>query len=369
MTTNKWMSMMLKDEKNLQATMVRSRDRVFTPSPSLNWALGGGFYKGYTTCLYGPEGSGKSLVSMMALGALMQSDPEAIAVLVSTEMRSPTPDRLRKLGIDPDRLLIREANTLHDVFDWIASQDERFVNSDGSKGSPGLRYMLEQGAPIKGLIIDSVKGIMGPKEQGIDTVEKEFMGDLSKFLNPSLKAILPVIRQFDLMTILVQQVNMNMNPDEVKYQNKKWTVPSGQSLKHFCETMALVERVESKDSKIFDDTMQSIRELPVQRGHTVRVRVEKANLDAPFREAEFQVDYFKGIVNTGLEVAKLSANLNIIKHPINEKGAPILAQWTFKDGDIDKKWIGFANAVKDIEENPEFQRALMARIYELDKTA
>lgn len=367
---NKWMTAFLKDEKNKLGSLVVPKGRVLTPSPSLNWALSGGFYKGYATCLYGPEGGGKSLTTMAAIGSLMQADPEAMAVLISTEMRAPTPDRVAKLGVDPDRLMIREANTLHDVFDWIASMDDKFTNSDGTKGSPGLAYMLADGAPIKALIIDSIKGIRGPKEQNLETVEKEYMGDLSKFLNPSLKVILEIIRKHNLMTIFVQQVNMNLNPDEVKYQNKKWVIPNGQSLKHFCETMALVERVESKDSKIFDDSMKSIREIAVQNGHTVRVRVEKANLDSPFREAEFQVDYRKGIVNIPMEVANLAANLGVISHPVNaETGKPIASQWVFEgQNGISKKWIGFANAVTEIESNPELQAAIMTKINGMDKS-
>lgn len=361
--SNNHFSAMLKDEKNIQGSLVVAKERVLTASPSLNWALSGGFYKGFTSCVYGPEGAGKSLVSMMAVGALQKHDSEALAVIISTEMRAPTPERLKQLGVDPERVLIRQANTLHDVFDWITSMEEKFKNSDGSTGGPGLQYVLEEGTPIKALIIDSIKGIQGPKEQNLETLEKDFMGDISKFLNPSLRAILPIIRKFDLMTILVQQVNMNMDPDEVKYQNKKYIVPSGQALKHFCESMCLVTRVESKDSKIFDGSMTSIRELPVQRGHTVRVKVEKDNLNSPFQEAEFQIDYKKGVVNTGLEIAKLAANLNVITHPLNPDGKPIASQWVFET----KKWIGFANAVKEIDSDLSLQDRLMEAIAESGK--
>lgn len=363
MAGNKWLTMMLKDDKNLQGSMVVEKERILTSSPSLNWSLSGGFYCGYTTCVYGPEGAGKSLVSMMAVGALQEADPEAIAIIISTEMRAPSPEKLKQLGVDPERTLIRQANSLHDVFDWIISKDEKFVNSDGKKGGPGLSYMLEQGAPIKALIIDSIKGIQGPKEQKLETLEKDFMGDISKALNPSLRAILPIIRGYDLMAIFVQQVNINMDPDEVKYQNKKYIIPSGQALKHFCETMALVTRVESKDSKIFDESMSSIRDLPVQRGHTVRVKVEKANLGSPFREAEFQIDYNRGVVNTGLEIAKLAAGLGVISHPKNPEGNEIKNQWVYAT----KKWIGFANAVDEINKDPGLQDQLMTAINGLDK--
>ena len=357
---SKYMTQMMKDEKNIVGSMVTGKEIILTPSPSLNWALP--ITMGYTLCLYGPEGSGKSLISMLALGALMQSDPEAEAVLISTEMRAPTPDRLRTLGVDPDRLLIRQVNTLHDVFDWIVSQDEKFINSDGSKGGPGLQFALKDGFKCKALIIDSIKGIQGPKEQKAESVEKDFMGDISKFLNPSLRAILPIIREYNLLTIFVQQVNMNMDADEVKYQNKKYIVPSGQALKHFCETMALVEKVTKKDSKIFDETMQSIRELPVQMGHTVRVKNEKDNLGKPNREAEFKIHYTQGVVRIGEEVAMLAANLGIIGHPLNDKGAPIASQYVFGA----KKWIGMANVIKDVEENPELQAQIMKAVNDMD---
>lgn len=369
---SKFMSAMLKSSKNALAADVKTKSKLLLASPSLNWALSGGVLRGYTTCFYGPEQSGKSLLSMMAVGALHQTDPNAEAVLISTEMREPDPDKLRSLGVDPDRLIIRKVNTLHDVFDWINSNDEKFVNSDGSKDGPGLRYGMEvMGANVQALVIDSIKAIQGPREQNADSVEKDIMGDMSKYLNPALRGILPLIREKEIMTIFVQQVNMNMDPDEVKYQNKKWIIPNGQSLKHFCEVMALVERVTSKDSKIFDESMKSIRELPVQMGHTIRVRIDKANLDAPFREAEFRLNYRKGIVDTGLEVANLAANLGVIYHPRNADGKEIAAQWAFDldydNNKINKKWVGFANAVEEIEKSPDLQKQIMAAVYLLDR--
>jgi RecA/RadA recombinase len=357
-----WLSALLKDEKNLQGSAVSPKGRIFCASASLNWALGGGFYRGFTTCLYGPEQSGKSLISMMAVGALHQSDPDAYALLISAEHRPPTPERLATLGVDPERLIIRQANTLHDVFDWITSKDSEFKNSDGSKSGPGLQYLLEEeNAPIKAVVIDSIKSIQGPKEQNAESVEKDIMGDISKFLNPALRNILPIIRKYDLMTIFVQQVNMNMNPDEVKYQNKKWIIPSGQALRHFCESMALVERVESKDSKIFSEETKGIRELPIQEGHTVRVRVEKANMDSPFREAEFRLNYRKGLVDPGLEIAMLAKGLGVITHPKNEKGAEIISQWQYNG----KKWIGFDKMVAELESTPELQREIMKAVYQV----
>ena len=356
--------MIQKDERNIVGTNVKKKERVPTPSPSLNWALGGGFYKGYTICLAGMEGGGKSLTSMVAAGALMQEDPDAIVLLISTERRPPSPERVAKLGVDPSRLWIREANTIHDVFDFIASDDSSFKNSDGSGGSPGLLYLLKEGMPVKGLIIDSIKGIRGPKELGTETAEKEIMGDISKFLNPALRQIIDIIRDYNLMTIFVQQVNQNLNADEVKYQNKKYIIPSGQALKHFCETMAFIERVNGAKARIDSETKESISGVALREAHTVRVRVDKANLDAPFRDAEFTIDYNRGVINTGKELGELAISLGVVGHPANDKGGEIVNQWALKndDGTIFKKWVGKDTFLNELETDKELQIKITAQV-------
>jgi RecA/RadA recombinase len=360
---SKWMTMLCKDEKGEKAANAKSPSRIVLDSPSLNWALGGGLLEGHTTAFYGPEQSGKSLLSMVAAAAIHKRYEDGIVVLVSSEMRTPPPERLIPLGVDPERLFVRKVNTIHDIFDWIACADSKFKNSDGTDGPPGLLYMLRDGAPIRGLMIDSIKAIQGPKEMASESAEDTIMGDLSRYLNPALKKILPVIRDHALTTVLVQQVNMNMNPDEVKYQNKKWTIPSGQALKHFCETMVLVERMTNKDSKLFDADLSGIRELPLQMGHSIRCTVDKANLDRPFRDAEFRIHYNKGLVDKGLEVFKLAKSMNVIVHPKNEKGADINTQWVFTSGDVAKKWIGAENCINDLEENIDLRLLVMSEVY------
>jgi RecA/RadA recombinase len=308
--------------------------------------------------------SGKSLITMLGAAAVHRDDPDAFVVLNSSEMRSPSPEKIAALGVDPARLIVRKYNTIHDIFDWIASPDEKFKLSTG-ESVPGLLFMLKEGVPVKGLITDSIKAIRGPREIGSESAEKDIMGDLSKFLNPALRLILPVIRDYKMLNQFVQQVNMNMSPDEVKYQNKKYVLPSGMSLRHFCETMALVERVERKDAKLFDETKSGVRDSAIlQIGHTVRVKIEKANLDTPFREAEFHINYNKGVVDLGFEVAQLGMNMGVIIHPKNDKGSDIVNQWMFKD----KKWIGFEKCVAELEENPELRRQVMSEIYDADKS-
>lgn len=365
---SKWMEMFCQDENNQAAeSLANVHQRLFLQSPSLNWSLGGGMWTGYTTCFYGPEGSGKSLISHLGAAAAQKVDPDAISCIISTEHRPPNIKKLAALGVDPKRLMIRQVNTIHDVFDWISSTESNFTNSNGKKGAPGLSYMLAEGAPINYMVIDSIKGLRGPKELGSKSAEDHIMGDISFFLNPALRQILPVIRHNNICTAFVQQVNMNMDQNEVKYQNIKYTVPSGQALKHFCETMCLVERLNTKAHKVLSEELSLIRDIPITEGHTIRVKIQKANLDYPFREAEFRINYNKGIVDTGLEVAKLGIGLDVIKHPLNDKGKPINAQWYAPSVfGPDRKWIGFDKFVRELEGSPELQRELMGHIYSLD---
>lgn len=359
----KYMSMFENDEKNLICESVKAKEKVMTASPSLNWALNGGFYKGYTTMLVGPDGGGKSLISMLAAGALMQSDPEAFVYLISTEFRAPTPERAATLGVDPKRLIIREVNNASDVFDWIVCEEENFTNSDKTK-SKGFKWLLKDGAPIKGLIIDSIKGIITARESNLEKVTEDNFSDLSRILNISLRRVLSTLRDFNIMTILIQQVNANMDQNEVKYGNK-FLIPSGWALKHFVESYAFVERVDSKESKLLDDEAKSLvgKDKFVQVGQTVRVTMKKANMDRPAREAEFRINYSKGIVDIGLEVVELATKLGVIKHPINpQTGKEIASQYVFGD----KKWIGIDNIVEEAENDSMLRRDLMNAIYSLN---
>jgi RecA/RadA recombinase len=360
--SKKWMSQFTKDSKNLQASMARPTRKLTTDSPSLNYALSGGLGFGHSTVFWGPEGGGKSLTSMLAVAALHKSDPEAIAVLISTEMRAPDPRRLAQIGVDPERLLIRSVNSINDVFGWVTSMDSNFVNNDGSKSGPGLAYALDQGMPVKILIVDSIKAIVAPKEEALETLADsgKIMGDISRALNPALRSILGTIRKYEISTILIQQVNMNLG-DDSKYV--KYIMPSGMALRHFAETICFIQRPGAKDSKIYDETTQNIREMPSQVGHTVRVTVEKANLGVPFREAEFRINYERGLVDTGLEIAKLATGLGVVKHPLNDAGKEIMAQWQFGE----QKWIGFGKFVDAMESNPDLQREVMTAVYGFGK--
>lgn len=319
------------------------------PSPSFNWALGGGLAFGKIMTVYGPEQSGKSLIAQLAVAALHKEDPEAWAIWYDAEY-SFDAEYAAKLGIDTNRLWLVQSNKPAEIFDHFV--DEVYPLIQGAKG--GEKF------PLRLMVLDSVKAIRGPRETATKSVEDHVMGDVSGLLNKVFRKIIEPIRKEKILTIFVQQVNEQM--DAVKaMQGHKWHVPSGQSLKHMSDYMVLVERVNNKASKIFDDTHKNISDVPIQLGHIIRCKVEKNRTDVPHLVSQFRLRYGVGIVDVPLEVAELGVNLGVISRSN--------ATYSFEVDGQTVKVIGIANLVKKIGEMPELERAIVANINKVDLAA
>lgn len=308
------------------------------PSPSLNWALGGGFVFGKITTVYGPEQSGKSLLAQLAIAELHKKDSKAWAIWYDAEY-SIDKDYCKKLGIDLSRLWIIQSNEPKNIFD-------HFYDTVGA--------MIQEGFPLKIMVIDSVKSIQGPKEAALESVEKHVMGDVSQLLPKAFKRILGTIRTNKILTILVQQVTEEFD-ERLRRRGVKWHVPSGQALKHASDQMILLEKVEAKASKMFDETYKNIQKLPIQIGHTVRAKVEKNRTDCPHLVAEFRLKYGVGVVDVALEIATLAVSLGIVTKPN-------VSTYCFKDVKIH----GFDKFVEKIKSQPELYIALEKAIKEFD---
>jgi hypothetical protein len=151
-------------------------------------------------------------------------------------------------------------------------------------------------------------------------------GGGASYLGSALKGVLPVIRQYSITTALVQQVYEEM--DEYKKMNNPYLVPDGKALKHFCDYMLEVVRIDTKDSRV--EKGKNIYGGAAQIGHKIRVRGKKNRVGAPFRAAEFTLLYTKGITNIGEEIYQLAKSLQVFVHPINpDTGKPNPQMWQF----------------------------------------
>lgn len=335
---SKFMSML---KKNATDFNTKKEIPVFSwESPGVNYLFGskGGMRGGYTTMLYGPPKSGKSLLAYAAAGALHKRDPEAHVLHFDTEIRQNADTWAKSFGIDMDRFHSYPTNKANEIFDFIADEVEA---------------ALQGGMPIKMIIIDSVAGIMFPKESNRDKSTDMVIGDAAAYLGPAMKMVLSTIRKYDIALILCQHVRQNMDPNMAKY--RPYIVPGGVALKHFVEYWVLVTKIENKDSKTFDSVKKDGSGNAIQTGHKIRVKMEE-NSDGPqSRAIEIDLSYAKGIINQHYEIAELAKNMGAVERPNNT--AYVVG---------DKKYMGFDNFAAAIKADDELREHLLEAIKRSD---
>lgn len=313
---NKWLSKLTADFGQVAAKMPRPTDSVIQlPSPSLNWAIGNnGLIEGKAICFYGGESGGKSLLMQLVLIEIQKKHPEGICILFDAEYAF-NPDWFEKLGGDLERLIVRQSNDPTKIFDYIKGE---------------MLELIQEECPIKAIAIDSVKSIKYPKDEKKVSTDLNMGGAGASYLGSALKHVTPVIREHNVTCILVQQVYEEM--DQYKKMRNPYIVPDGRALKHFCDYMAQVDKLETKDNIV--ESGKDVAGLAAQIGHKVRVKFKKNRCGAPYRVAQFTLNYTHGIVDKEVEVFDLAKSIGVIYHPVNaETGKPNNMYWKFGDYD------------------------------------
>jgi len=302
---------------------------VALPSPSLNWALGnGGIGEGKAVCFYGPESGGKSLLSLLTMIEIQKKDSNAIVAWFDAEY-SFSKNWFAKLGGDLTRLVVYQTNDPLKIFDFMWTD---------------VLEMLQDGMPLRGIVIDSIKSICYPGDVKDKSTAITMGGSGAKYLGPAFKRLLPVIRDFGITTCLVQQVYEEL--DQYKSMANPFKIPDGRSLKHFCDYMCEVTKIETQKGKILDG--KNMVNADQQVGHKVRVKIKKNRAGAPARTAEFSLQYDTGIVDTENELFDLGKSLGVIFHPISAAtGRPSNTMWQYGSMDPIKGEANMRKAIGD----------------------
>ena len=311
---NKWMTQLTRDFGAVASSLPEPTDSVIVmPSPSLNWAIGnGGLIEGKAICFFGPESGGKSLLMQLAIIEIQRKHKDAIGVLFDAEF-SFNKAWFRKLGGDLDRLYVRQTNDPLQIFDYMYGE---------------MLTMIQDGCPIKAVAIDSVKSIKYPKDNKKQSTDQTMGGGGAPYLGSALKSVTPVIRQNGITCLLVQQVNEEMDP--MKKLRNPYIIPDGRALKHFCDYMAQVEKLDTKAGVV--EAGENIYGGASQVGHKVRIKFKKNRCAAPSRSAQFTLNYDKGIVDIENEIFDLAKSLGVVCHPINPvSGKENVQMWAFGD--------------------------------------
>lgn len=341
---SKWMSKLTSDFGQVAAQLnTKLPPPVPTRSPSLNWATEiGGFQPGKVSVLYGPESCGKSLMAMMAIADYQKSDPDAIFIWFDAEFSFNLP-LFNKIGGDATRLIVRKSNDPLKIFDYIGGE---------------MLEALQEGAPIKGIVIDSIKSIRYPKETNMkQTTDQKMGGTGASYLPSALKLILPVIAEHNLLTFFIQQVTMEIDP--MKALRNPFVITEGRALKHAADLMLEIVKLDTKNGVL--ESGETITGAAQQTGHKVRVKVKKNRLGKPARMAQFSYHYDKGIIDTGIEVFELAKSLGVIYHPINPDTGKVNAQmWQFDKYDPIR---GEANMQAFVVNSDKVQKEVLAACY------
>ncbi len=342
---SKWMSKLTSDfgavAEDLGTTLLPVQP---TRSPSLNWALAnGGFQPGKVSVLYGPESSGKSLLAMMAVADYQKRDKDAIFIWFDAEFSFNLP-LFKKIGGDAKRLVVRKSNDPLKIFDYIGGE---------------MLEMLQEGAPIRGLIIDSIKAIRYPKESNMkQTTDQKMGGTGASYLPSALKLIIPVIAEHNLLTFFIQQVTMEIDP--MKALRNPYVITEGRALKHAADVMLEIVKLDTKNGVV--ESGENIHGGAQQTGHKVRVKVKKNRLGQPARSAQFTYHYDNGIIDTDVEIFELAKSLGIVFHPVNPETGKVNAQmWQVGNHEPIR---GEANMLAFVKGSKSVQEEIMASCFQ-----
>lgn len=288
-------------------------DSVSTGSLSLDVALGiGGLPYGRCVEIYGPESSGKTTLTLQVI-AEAQKQGKTCAFIDAEHALDP--GYAKKLGVDVDNLLISQPDT----------------------GEQALEIcdMLVRSGAVGVVVVDSVAALT-PKAEIEGDMGDSHMGLQARLMSQALRKLTGNIKQTNTMVIFINQIRMKIG---VMFGNPE-TTTGGNALKFYASVRLDIRRIGA------------IKNGEEIIGNETRVKVVKNKVAPPFKQAEFQILYGKGINHFG-ELIDLG-----VKQELVEKAG----SWYSYNGT--KIGQGKSNASQYLQENPASADELEAKIRE-----
>lgn len=288
-------------------------ETVPTGCLSLDIALGmGGVPKGRVVEVYGPESSGKTTVALHMISEVQKRG--GIAGFIDAE-HALDPVYAGNIGVDINELYISQPDS-------------------GDQALEIAETMVRSGA-MDIVVIDSVAALV-PRQEIEGDMGDSHVGLQARLMSQALRKLTPVISKSNCIVIFINQLREKVG---VMFGNPE-TTTGGRALKFYASVRMDVRRIET------------LKQGGEMTGNRTRIKIVKNKIAPPFKEAEFDIMFGKGISKEG-DILDLAVGLNLV----NKSGA-----WFAYNGD--KIGQGRENAKIYLSEHPEVMSELDKKIRE-----
>ncbi|HVE45613.1 MAG TPA: recombinase RecA [Acidimicrobiales bacterium] len=286
-------------------------ESIPTGAMALDLALGvGGLPRGRVVEIYGPESSGKSTLAMHVVAEAQRNG--GICAYIDAE-HAMDPVYAGAIGVNVDELLISQPDTGEQALE--------------------IADMLIRSGALDVLVIDSVAALT-PRAEIEGDMGDSHMGLQARLMSQALRKITATLNRSNTVAIFINQLREKIG---VMFGSPE-TTPGGKALKFYSSVRLDIRRIES------------IKDGAEVVGNRVRVKVVKNKCASPFKQAEFDIQFGRGISREG-SVLDIAVDLGIAK----KSGA-----WYTYEGE--QLGQGRENAKQFLLDNPEVMVELDERI-------
>lgn len=287
-------------------------ESIPTGSLTLDMALGvGGLPRGRVVEIYGPEASGKTTLALHTVAEAQKCGGEAAFIDVEHAL---DPVYAKALGVDVDSLLISQPDTGEQALE-IA---EQLIRSGG----------------VDVLVIDSVAALV-PRAEIEGEMGDAHVGLQARLMSQALRKLAGVVSKSNCLVVFINQLRTKVG---VFFGNPEITA-GGNALKYYASVRLDVRRIET------------LKQSGTPVGARTKVKVVKNKVAPPFKEAEFDMYYGKGISKEG-EVLDIATNFGII-----EKSG---SWFNYKDEKIGQ---GKERAKEYLAKNPDVMKEITDSVF------